>query len=277
MLMSVSGAEIAIRQPEKPEWKIDLTDSCVRENGVRMADHLSRRRRTVRDDAGAVFRWSVSIDAPKQNAPHGFLLEFDNGDVVESLTVNGRPVARFPVKKPFWPGTERAALLPDAEHFRIEFQVRNLTQLYPNAFGRLSLRPATLNDVFVLERNPRQTGSITLCNRGPKTEQTVLYAVSSDFFGEVLAREHFPLELKPGERKRVSIRPVPGRWVTAYHLEQGDQQSWSWRDYPRPDRWFPARAEALPLLSDWERQPGGTSSKRGSLPRNGWKKQADFP
>ena len=132
MLMSVSGAEIAIRQPEKPEWKIDLTDSCVRENGVRMADHLSRRRRTVRDDAGAVFRWSVSIDAPKQNAPHGFLLEFDNGDVVESLTVNGRPVARFPVKKPFWPGTERAALLPDAEHFRIEFQVRNLTQLYPS-------------------------------------------------------------------------------------------------------------------------------------------------
>ena len=92
MLMSVSGAEIAIRQPEKPEWKIDLTDSCVRENGVRMADHLSRRRRTVRDDAGAVFRWSVSIDAPKQSAPHGFLLEFDNGDVVESLTVNGRPV-----------------------------------------------------------------------------------------------------------------------------------------------------------------------------------------
>ena len=101
MLMSVSGAEIAIRQPEKPEWKIDLTDSCVRENGVRMADHLSRRRRTVRDDAGAVFRWSVSIDAPKQNAPHGVLLEFDNGDVVESLTVNGRPVARFPVKKPY--------------------------------------------------------------------------------------------------------------------------------------------------------------------------------
>lgn len=277
MLMSVSGAEIAIRQPEKPEWKIDLTDSCVRENGVRMADHLSRRRRTVRDDAGAVFRWSVSIDAPKQNAPHGFLLEFDNGDVVESLTVNGRPVARFPVKKPFWPGTERAALLPDAEHFRIEFQVRNLTQLYPNAFGRLSLRPATLNDVFVLERNPRQTGSITLCNRGPKTEQTVLYAVSSDFFGEVLAREHFPLELKPGERKRVSIRPVPGRWVTAYHLEQGDQQSWSWRDYPRPDRWFPARAEALPLLSNWEREPGGTSSKRGSLPRTGWKKAGRFP
>ena len=85
MLMSVSGAEIAIRQPEKPEWKIDLTDSCVRENGVRLADHLSRRRRTVRDDAGAVFRWSVSIDAPKQNAPHGFLLEVDNGDVVESL------------------------------------------------------------------------------------------------------------------------------------------------------------------------------------------------
>lgn len=277
LICAAADAAVSIRQPEKTAWTMDLTDSCIRDSRIRMTDHLSRERRTVCDDAGTLFRWSLSVDAPKRNAPHGLLLEFDNGDVVESLKINGQPAVLFPVKKPFWPGAERAALLPDAEQYQIEFRVRNLISLYPNAFGRLSLRPATINDVFVLERDPREQGKITLRNRGWKTERTILHAASTDFFGVPLSEERFTLELKPGERKAVRIRIVPHRWVTEYRLEQGDQRSWSWRDYPRPDQWFPERAEAVPILSGWEKQPGGSSAERGPLPGNGWKTAGKFP
>lgn len=277
MLCVIAESAVAIRQPEKTEWKIDLTDQCVRDDRIDMASHLSRERRTVRDDAGAIFRWSLRMDAPKRTAPHGFLLEFDNGDVIESLKVNGKKVDLHHLKKPFWPGTERAALLPDAEQYQIRFQVRNLTQLYPNAFGHLSLRPAAINDIFVLERNSLEKGKITVWNRGPKTERAILRAVSSDFFGVPLSEEIFPLDWKPGERKTVSVHPASNRWVTEYYLEQGALRSWSWRDYPRPDQWFPARPETVPLLTGWERQAGGTSANRGPLPANGWKKAGKFP
>ena len=46
-----STAAPAIRQPSKPAWSVDLTDSCQRENKLMLSETLDRTRRSRSVDA----------------------------------------------------------------------------------------------------------------------------------------------------------------------------------------------------------------------------------
>lgn len=267
----------AVRQPMTAKWETDLTDRCRMEDGGSMTERLSRARRTRADDAGAVFSCTLEFDAPRKDAPHGLMLEFDNIDVVERIELDGQCLAPQATRAMFWPGAEGGVLLPEQEKYRLRFRVRNLVQLYPNAFGRLVLRPASLNEVLTLERQPGTLESVRLKNAGCRTEAGSLLVESFDYFGVRTGERRFPFSLKPGESKPFRPEADPSRWRAVLTLEQNGERSWEYRDYPRADRWFPHRPEALCISGGWERCSGGEGAVRGGVPRSGWRKAGAFP
>ena len=268
----------AIRQPSKPAWSIDLTDSCRRENKLLLSETLDRTRRSRSDDAGKIFNYSLQFSAPERPAPYGLLLEMDNACVVEAVTANGQKLSPANHLKPYWLGTERIFLLPPGKEYRVQFRIRHLTQLYPNAFGRITLRPAALNDVLSLELISGKKDSIRVINSGFLPQTATLKAVSTDFFGVHLTEDKTEFTIDPQSSKVVAVKNNTDCWKTEYSLTaQNGERSWSYNNYPRPDRWFTARQETLPLNNVWETAPGDGSTVRGGIPETGWSKAKRFP
>jgi len=72
-----------IRQAEKVEWREDLTDSCVRDDGLSMSQVLDRKRRGSVNEAGQVLGYSLCFKAPAGKAEHGLVLDIDNNRVIK--------------------------------------------------------------------------------------------------------------------------------------------------------------------------------------------------
>ena len=278
LLISVSVSGGMLRQPPAPAWSIDLTDSVRRTDGVSLLEMTSRKERTRRDCAGKEFDWILSFRNPEKKAPHGYLLLLDCGEIISEFKVNGKKAEMIRPFKPYWRGAETAVLLPEAPEYTLQFHAIHLTSIYPNAFGRITLRPATINDVLTLSGIQPSDHTVRVINRGFKTENFDLEISFTDFFGRVLKTSTLPLVLRGGSQKTISL-PVPREpyWKVDLFLKNGLERSFSYRHHPDPALWYTARSETLVLRNGWERCAGGTEEKRGPLPRSGWKPAGNFP
>jgi len=166
--------------------------------------------------------------------------------------------------------------LPDKKTYDIKFSVNNLLQLYPNAFGRVTLRPATLKEVIRLERPQKNATQVKIVNNGYKTEKVLLEIISSDYFGVVSDKKEVDITLGAKESRAIPIRLPDNRWKTVFTIKQGAKSSLSYYDFPHEGTWYTCRSEMKKLRAGWQSVPGDSMKASESAPVDGWEK-ADFP
>jgi hypothetical protein len=258
-----------VRQSAKVEWQQDLTDSCIRGDGLKMLQVLDRERRGAVNEAGKIFTYSLRFKAPAGKAAHGLVLEFSNSRVIESLKCGQRMLPRRASGKA-WRGMEGLFFLPEKEEYEVKFTVTNLLHLYPNAFGRVVVRPASLGEAIELPPLRKELAEVTLRNNAFKAEQVSLETVNTDYFGVILGRKEEMVAIPAQESRTVSLRLPENRWKSVFTIKQGKEKSLSYYDFCRENTWITSRPEMRKLSSGWQFVPGGGGSVPGAPPVDGW-------
>lgn len=151
-----------------------------------------------------------------------------------------------------------------------------MTQLYPNAFGRIRVYPAETDDLFLLE-HPKKDGELIIRNRSAKEMKCTLLIRHHDYFGLPLGEERHPLAFPGGGKTLVKFNIPANRWKTAFAIERNGKSGSPHYLYPRAGQWYTARPEVLKLKHGWSFAPGGKENTPGAIPESGWREAKGFP
>ncbi|MEM6885047.1 MAG: sugar-binding domain-containing protein [Verrucomicrobiota bacterium] len=313
------------RMPLEPEWRHDVTALAERITApvqnweqARQAEAITYRETNTRafeenrtTPRGRDVWWRVDIPMPEEAEPGQVtVLEIDESRVIEELWVNGETVTGRldrTMSGQRWESGEATLTLPDlpaGELWEIVVRVRDLTHLYHNAFGRLAIRPATLNERLQLSRPvPADNNKVepakaavaqgqtaTLRNETALPQSGTVHITQTDFFGVILNEQSLPFELKPYATTAVTwpgAEPNAPLWRTSLVIQQDGERSFEYWDYNNPMRYHVVRDDwvALPATG-WRRVPGKTvpgsemnypvpaGGKKVTLPHNPPKSEA---
>lgn len=288
------GAETILRQPAKPAWELDVTDSleCVSIEGAASIDQAmaapsvpfakeidreSQMRHVPVPDA--LKWWKGQITLPQgQSATQPLVLEFDDHRVVQGLWFNGEPVKVEPVSSGRnWSSGEGAFLLPAGPDFSsgtIAFRAARLTQIYPNGFGRVRVRPATLEEYLSLRKPSKAGGSAVLKNTSRFPVHLTALVEIQDHFGVRLASKESDIQLNAGGS---SVIPAPewaagsDVWKARYSLRAQAGPGLEYWAFFAPNRENWERPEVLCLADGWEYKVV-SGPHEPTPPTEGWKK-----
>lgn len=213
-------AALTVRQPRHVAETVDITDSFSQ------------------------------FSVPQAEAPFGWVIAMDAGELVSEVEVDGRRVEQLPVDREFWFGAETMVFVPEGKTHSLSLSRPANNILYHNGIGRMLLSPATIDEALVLGRLP-VAGRLEVTNRCLRPLEVTVSATYTDYFGETLAEEAKTVAVGAQSRCPISFTPPARYWRAAYCLKAGGQESYPYFDYPDRNRWFVARDDVLPLEGEF--------------------------
>ncbi len=247
-----------------PPWSVDVTGQLAFEQPeggqrVTLSQFIARR-----DDGslgivpGDVITWSGRIAWPAQaDAATPLVIEFDEGRLIESVSINGRAIGKPDVwyAHRVWNEGRGVLLLPRlpvGEPVEIAVTGRWLTHLYPNTFGRVIVRPAILQEQVKIGQ-PRQ-GEVTLSNLTDRPLKLAVHVEHEDYFGVPLGDRTQQVSLQPGGSGVVALQKPshPDLYKTIVWAESGGQRTLPYWDHTTLNLWTHERPGAIALETGWE-------------------------
>lgn len=276
------------RMKPRPAWEVDVTESLMSPGSDGKLQPFSsindRAARALRVKGGEL-TWSANITVPANAEPSWpLVLEADESRVIQALSWNGDDLPSFnrAGMGDLWSSGEGSILLPPTEPgsvAKLTLDTRDVPQVATSGFGRLRLRPATLDEALRLQR-PSSNGAVEVVNESAFPIAGTLYWVQEDCFGAPLKEGSVPFNLEADARASLAVdAPAngPGVYKTRYRLVSGDRRSleyWNVVDMGRT-QWM--RPHALRLNSGWEFvfTPGDLA--KTPPPADGWKTIPSLP
>lgn len=265
------------RLSEKPAWEKDVTDGLTLASGKVYEAVMSREARAGRV-RGERLSWVLQVTLPPEaEADWPVVLEADESRVLENTRVSGAELS-WDTRDTgdLWFSGEGSVVLPLTTAnptATVTFESLDNPQAYENGFGRLRLRPATLNEVIRLEWLDYTGQPPRVRNRGPLPINLELHTRQEDYFGASLSQEHNPLTLKPGESRTLVLRASdPEHYKTRFWATVGARTTfdhWIVRDGLRIMR---QRPHALRLDGGWESVFAPGPFAENPPPTSGWVK-----
>ena len=288
-----------VRMPAQPAWSVDITDelnllpgespqTAVQAQTLEGVPHGMAISRTYRLEnahvKGGMLVWGGRFRVPEEAGPQeALVLSFDESRVITGIWLNGKPLDEpdNTIAWGRWCGGEGIVHLPPLKpgtSARLVIACKELTQLYPNAFGRVRLRPATLSESISFVRpSGKKSDSgrwdwrrVRVVNRSRQPQVFEVDARQEDFFGTVLHSNTAETKLAAGQRKNLELEPAVSE--QAYKLilsaRQGDRTTFPYWDYHGVRRYNHVRPEVKRLAHAWQYQP--VSAEKGfKLPVSG--------
>ncbi len=294
-------AEVAVehnRMPVEPAWAVDLTDGLERlagpvdgpaeaakAEGVPLAEALSREAFAARGvPAGSAVWWRLTFDLPREADRAAAVLEFDESRPITALWLDGKKLALpdTSVSEQRWLGGEGVVHLPAVEAgaaAELLIEARDLTHLYPNAIGRVRLRPATLDEAIRIGK-PDDRGRVQVENRTAVEQRLTVEVRREDYFGTNLDTRRVELRLASGGSETVSLPDtrVDGGdlYKTVVQGVRNDERTLPYWWIPDGTRFTWQRREVLRLGDDWETAPVPADPGFTTPPADGWTR-VDLP
>lgn len=285
------------RQPVRPAWEIDLTDrleylpdctilekSALTNAGIPYSTATTRAARSGwLSTPDHVSTWRVPIATnlvPLGDTP--VVVEFDEARVVTGLSFDGITLPRPDTSAAnAWRGGEGATLLPVSSSSctgTLVFQSAFLPQVYENGFGRLRLRPATLDESIDVGHPAGRM--VALDNKCPFPLPLNATLIQEDYFGTPLSTTSSNLLLQACHVGALEW-PLPpasrGHYRTILRLTgPGAVGKAEFRDYSHFGRETWNRDQVLRLNDGWSWQmsPGPLASQ---VPTTGWRGPVSVP
>ncbi|MDQ3814408.1 MAG: hypothetical protein M3347_10705, partial [Armatimonadota bacterium] len=263
------------RLPEKPAWEIDLTEKLTLTDGTQYADMMSRAARASRV-RGAALKWSVTIQVPAERLVWPVVLEGDETRVLRDVTVDGAK-SSFDRRETgdLWfsgEGSLLLPLLPQQTTCAVAFTEIDNPQAYENGFGRLRLRPATMNEVLRFNRD-ENSGRVTAVNLSNRPLAVSVRVLQEDFFTAPLGDVTQTFSLAPNAETLVALPKPDGAdelYKTRVWGEASGRKTYEYQTIQDGTRLIRTRPIVARLKNSWERVfiPGPPSEN--PPPATGW-------
>lgn len=209
----------------------------------------------------------TALETPSAAAPFGWYLEFDCGDVITNVVVDGAEATLEHSRREWWLGSERGLLLPSGERHAVTVRTNGSTMLYPNGFGRVQLMPATIDQALRPEEPKTAGKNLRVVNVSPRAIECRARVVYTDFFGKTLASAEARASIAAKGAAVLSFGPPPSQfWRAEYRLSSAGETSFPYRLYPDKHRWFTARDAIVPFEGDFPALFDPPKEKRRTRP-----------
>jgi hypothetical protein len=256
--LSVPASAAYVRQLQKPAWQIDVTDQLLRSDGKSMKQVLDRTLRSREEDSGTKMGWSLPLRGDFGKARYGTLLQFDFGTHIKNFSVNGSERRGIECGGA-WYGDEFSFPLTSSNKQDIHFRCRTFKNIYPNGFGRVVVRPATLNEALRIKRITGVFRELEVENNTEVSLNFFMKIVYTDYFGALLGREQKKVALAGFASKKLNLNPPRHYWRAEIYAEDGIGKSFSYYHYQDAEIYNTARPEMIKLANNWLLAPGGRS------------------
>jgi len=263
-----------------PEWEVDITDGVVTEDGRSMRDVFSTDARSSRIRGGTV-AWESVVTLPegKTGDQWPLVLEADEGRVISMIRAQGGKLEKMSLEgrgELLSSGESWVILPPFQRELRLAFDSVDLPHVYENGFGRLRIRPASVDEVIRLERNGEKR--VRLTNQVGIPLGVQLKWQTEDYFGVPLQQGHQNLKLEPGQTAEVdSPIGAADRYKTRYRMEVAGKHSLEYWEVSEPVRTLRARPEVMRLSTGWEFSFSEPPFDGSAPPAVGWKPVPGIP
>lgn len=276
------------RLPPRPAWELNLTAqaqllpgepatvaAALASAGLPFAVAMDRARRAA-DTAltGQTRWWRVPVALPEaaRAAAWPVVLDLDESRVVESAWCDSDRLPAASVYGSLWCGGEGSYLLPLSAArptATAVLRTRQLTHQYPDGFGQIRLRPATLNEVLKLTQ---QGYRCTLRNLSGLPVAGTIHVRAEDYFGVELGRKDSPFQVAPESRFDFALDQVEGVYKTRVWMSTADgKATWDHWLLEDPERENRTRPEVLRLVAGWEYAWAPADQPADLVPAAGWK------
>lgn len=261
------------RLAPRPDWELDITDRLVREDGEALSEVFGPIARSSRVRGGSM-SWKAEIELPEGHAGGNWplVLEADESRAIEAVAVNGQPLGKMSLagRGGLLSSGEGWVLLRGAEKpFQFSIRALDLPHIYPNGFGRLRIRPATVDEAVELQNE--KSGRVKITNRSdlPLTGRWVWQA--EDYFGVPLLHGGKDIAVSGGESVSPEGPTLPKETYRVRHqlVVNGKPGLEYWEVFDA-EKTLRSRPEVLRLSSGWSYVFSDKPIDSAKPPEEGW-------
>lgn len=264
------------RLSPRPAWELDVTDKLTLATGEPYGSVISRESRSSRVHGGA-FNWTLPLSLPANaDAQWPVVLEADESRVITKLECDGSNLKwNSRDTGNLWHSGEGSAVVPlssEQPACTLKLESLDIPLAYPNSFGRLRLRPATLNELVRFDRSHDQK-QISIVNTGTIPLALEVRVLMEDYFGVPLNDQSMSFNLAAGERQSVDLSahtPDKGLYKTRLWAENGSLKTYEYHLTENRFLISRERPDAVRLTDNWEKAFVPGPPDKNPPPTSGW-------